>query len=69
MDSSSVLLNYVEMVGSLQFLYTAVLVAGVGYTQRMEGREDFKREMAMKIAKGEITPEEVCIYNYLLYDA
>lgn len=60
LDSSSVFLSLGDVAAGLQFLYTAVLVTGVGYTQRMAGREDFKKDMAMKIANGEITPEEVC---------
>jgi len=59
LDSSSLFLSLGDVAAGLQFLYTAVLVTGVGYTQRMAGREDFKKDMAMKIANGEITPEEL----------
>ncbi|KAL7470751.1 hypothetical protein ACHAXS_011010 [Conticribra weissflogii] len=58
-ESSSIYLSFGEVAAGLQFLYTAILVTGVGYTQRMAGREDFKKDMAMKIANGEITPEEL----------
>ena len=66
MESTSLLLDYGEVISSLQFLYTAVLVAGVGYTQRMAGREDFKKEMARKISNGEITAEEVSCVTSLV---
>ncbi|KAL3778816.1 hypothetical protein HJC23_009849 [Cyclotella cryptica] len=52
-------LNLFEISASLQLFYTTALVAGVGYTQRMAGREDFKKEMAIKIARGEITPQQL----------
>ena len=52
-------LNLVEMAESLQIFYTTALVAGVGYTQRMAGREDFKKDMAAKIASGDITPQQL----------
>ncbi len=58
-ESTSTVISVVEVAASLQFFYTAALVAGVGYTQRMAGREDFKKEMAGKIATGEVTPEEL----------
>ncbi|KAL7484249.1 hypothetical protein ACHAW6_009895 [Cyclotella cf. meneghiniana] len=52
-------LNLFEVSSSVQLFYTTALVAGVGYTQRMAGREDFKKEMAIKIARGEITPQQL----------
>ncbi|KAL7451229.1 hypothetical protein ACHAWC_003050 [Mediolabrus comicus] len=58
-ESTSSVISVVEVAASLQFFYTAALVAGVGYTQRMAGREDFKQDMAAKIATGEVTPEEL----------
>src|SRR6056300_1199276 len=58
-ESTSTVISVVEVAASLQFFYTAALVAAVGYTQRMAGREDFKKEMAGKIATGEVTPEEL----------
>ena len=58
-ESTSTVISVVEVAASLQFFYTAALVAGVGYTQRMAGREDFKQDMAAKIATGEVTPEEL----------
>ena len=59
LESTSTVISLVEVAASLQFFYTAALVAGVGYTQRMAGREDFKKDMAGKIATGEVTPEEL----------
>lgn len=59
LESASTLLSLADVTSSLQIFYTAALVAGVGYSQRMAGREDFKKEMATKIANGLITPEEV----------
>ena len=58
-ESTSTVISVVEVAASLQFFYAAALVAGVGYTQRMAGREDFKQDMAAKIATGEVTPEEL----------
>lgn len=52
-------LHLFEVAESLQLFYTTALVAGVGYTQRMAGREDFKKEMAEKIATGEMTPQQL----------
>jgi len=58
LEATSTLLS-LDVSSSLQIFYTATLVAGVGYSQRMAGRQDFKREMATKIANGLITPEEL----------
>ena len=59
LESTSTLLSLGDVASSLQIFYTAALVAGVGYSQRMAGRQDFKKEMATKIANGLITPEEL----------
>ena len=59
LESTSTLLSLGDVASSLQVFYTAALVAGVGYSQRMAGRQDFKKEMATKIANGLITPEEL----------
>jgi hypothetical protein len=59
LEATSTLISVEDVAASLQFFYTAALVAGVGYSQRMAGRQDFKKEMATKIATGKITPEEL----------
>ena len=38
LETTSTMISLVEVAASLQFFYTAALVAGVGYTQRMAGR-------------------------------
>jgi hypothetical protein len=43
----------------MDLLSTTALVVSVGYTQRIAGRQDFKKEMATKIARGEMTPQEL----------
>jgi len=60
LESSSMMLNsVVDVASSLQMFYTGIMVVGVGYTQRVAGRQDFKRDMAKKIASGEMTAEEL----------
>jgi len=59
LEATSTLISFEEVAASLQLFYTAALVAGVGFSQRMAGRQDFKNEMATKIATGKITPEEL----------
>lgn len=59
LEATSTLISLGEVAESLQLFYTAALVAGVGYSQRMAGRQDFKIEMANKIASGNISPEEL----------
>lgn len=59
LESASTVLSLADVSSSLQIFYTAALVAGVGYSQRMAGRNDFKKDMATKIANGLITPEEL----------
>jgi len=59
LEATSTLISFEEVAASLQLFYTAALVAGVGFSQRMAGRQDFKNDMATKIATGKITPEEL----------
>ena len=59
LESTSTIITLADISSTLQVFYTAALVAGVGYSQRMAGRQDFKKEMASKIAAGKITPEQL----------